>query len=50
MDSYLNLLVAQRQLFAARQGLVGDRLAQLISEVELYKALGGGWLADEPQS
>ena len=50
VDSYLNLLVAQRQLFAARQGLVGDRLAQLISEVELYKALGGGWLADEPQS
>ena len=50
VDSYLNLLVAQRQLFAARQGMVGDRLAQLISEVELYKALGGGWLADEPQS
>ncbi|HTO19949.1 MAG TPA: efflux transporter outer membrane subunit [Pseudomonas sp.] len=50
VDSYLNLLVAQRQLFAARQGLVGDRLAQLISEVDLYKALGGGWLADEPQS
>ena len=50
VDSYLNLLVAQRQLFAARQGMVGDRLAQLISEVDLYKALGGGWLADEPQS
>jgi multidrug efflux system outer membrane protein len=49
VDSYLNLLVAQRQLFAARQQLVGDRLAQLISEVNLYKALGGGWLADEPQ-
>ena len=50
VDSYLNLLDAQRQLFAARQQLIGDRLAQLISEVNLYKALGGGWVADEPKS
>src|SRR5690606_32620157 len=35
VDSYLNLLDAQRQLFAARQQLIGDRLAQLISEVNL---------------
>ena len=26
-----------------RQQLIADRLAQLSSEVELYKALGGGW-------
>jgi multidrug efflux system outer membrane protein len=49
VDSYLSLLDAQRQLFVARQQLIGDRLAQLISEVNLYKALGGGWLADEPK-
>jgi len=30
-----------------RQQLIIDRLAQLSSEVELYKALGGGWSATE---
>ncbi|WP_342243940.1 AdeC/AdeK/OprM family multidrug efflux complex outer membrane factor [Pseudomonas sp. OTU5201] len=43
VDSYLTLLDAQRQLFSARQQLIGDRLNQLASEVNLYKALGGGW-------
>lgn len=43
MDSYLTLLDAQRQLFSARQKLISDRLDQLISEVDLFKALGGGW-------
>ncbi len=43
VDSYLTLHDAQRQLFSVRQQLIGDRLAQLTSEVELYKALGGGW-------
>ena len=36
-------LDAQRQLFSAQQSLITDRLAQLTSEVNLYKALGGGW-------
>ncbi|MGE8500357.1 MAG: AdeC/AdeK/OprM family multidrug efflux complex outer membrane factor [Pseudomonas sp.] len=43
VDSYLTLLDAQRQLFSARQQLIGDRLNQLTSEVNLYKAMGGGW-------
>ncbi|MGA6106794.1 AdeC/AdeK/OprM family multidrug efflux complex outer membrane factor [Pseudomonas solani] len=43
VDSYLTLLDAQRQLFSARQQLISDRLNQLTSEVNLYKALGGGW-------
>ncbi|TBU84820.1 AdeC/AdeK/OprM family multidrug efflux complex outer membrane factor [Phytopseudomonas dryadis] len=43
VDSYLTLLDAQRQLFSAQQQLIGDRLSQLTSEVNLYKALGGGW-------
>ena len=43
VDSYLTLLDAQRQLFSAKQQLIGDRLNQLVSEVNLYKALGGGW-------
>lgn len=43
VDSYLTLLDAQRQLFSAKQQLIADRLNQLTSEVNLYKALGGGW-------
>ena len=41
--SYLDLLDAQRSLFAAQQALVQTRLVQLQSQVTLYKALGGGW-------
>jgi NodT family efflux transporter outer membrane factor (OMF) lipoprotein len=41
--SYLDLLDAQRSLFAAQQALVQTRLAQLQTQVNLYKALGGGW-------
>ncbi|MEH6566760.1 MAG: efflux transporter outer membrane subunit [Halopseudomonas sp.] len=48
IDSYLTVLDAQRQLFEARQGAVTDRLSQLISEVNLYKALGGGWYEAQP--
>jgi len=41
--SYLDLLDAQRSLFAARQAEIQTRLAQLQSQVLLYRALGGGW-------
>lgn len=44
VDSSLTFLDAQRSLFSARQTLIVDRLAQLLAEVNLYKALGGGWL------
>jgi multidrug efflux system outer membrane protein len=43
VDSNLTFLDAQRQLFNSEQSLITDRLAQLISQVNLYKALGGGW-------
>ncbi|MGV8920363.1 MAG: AdeC/AdeK/OprM family multidrug efflux complex outer membrane factor [Pseudomonas sp.] len=43
IDSNLTFLDAQRSLFASQQSLIGDRLSQLTSEVNLYKALGGGW-------
>lgn len=39
--SYLELLDAQRALFAAQQALVQTRLQQLQNRVLLYKALGG---------
>ena len=41
--SYLDLLDAQRALFTAQTTLVQSRLAQLQNQVQLYRALGGGW-------
>ena len=41
--SYLDLLDAQRSLFATEQALVQTRLLQLHNQVALYKVLGGGW-------
>ncbi|UVM18698.1 efflux transporter outer membrane subunit [Pseudomonas sp. B21-023] len=43
IDSSLTFLDAQRSLFSAQQGLISDRLAQLLAEVNLFTALGGGW-------
>ena len=43
ISSYLDLLDAQRASFAAQQAVVQTRLAQLQSQVTLYKTLGGGW-------
>jgi multidrug efflux system outer membrane protein len=42
-DSYLNLLDAQRTLYAAQQGLITAQLAEQGNRVTLYKVLGGGW-------
>ena len=43
VSSYLDLLDAQRTLFALEQADVQVRLAQHINQINLYKALGGGW-------
>jgi outer membrane protein, multidrug efflux system len=42
VDSYLSVLVAQRSLYGAQQGLVSRRAARLSNLVTLYKVLGGG--------
>jgi outer membrane protein, multidrug efflux system len=42
IDSYLGVLVAQRALFVAQQGLVNVRFAEQANLVTLYKVLGGG--------
>ena len=42
IDSYLSVLVAQRAMYGAQQGLIGVRLARLGNLVNLYKVLGGG--------
>lgn len=41
VSSYLDLLDAQRSLFALEQAVVQVRLAQLQNQLQLYKALGG---------
>ncbi len=41
--SYLDVLDAQRNLFAAELALSQAQLQQLTSAVQLYKALGGTW-------
>jgi outer membrane protein, multidrug efflux system len=41
--SYLDLLDAQRSLFAAQQAAVEANLQRLQNQVTLYRVLGGGW-------
>jgi len=43
LDSYLQVLDAQRNLFAGQLVLSQLRLQELLSVVNLYRALGGGW-------
>jgi multidrug efflux system outer membrane protein len=43
LANYLDVLVAQRNLFEAELALTGSHRLHLVSIVQLYKALGGGW-------
>lgn len=43
VDTLLNALDADRDLFQAELSLAQIRLNELLSVVQLYKALGGGW-------
>ena len=45
VSSYLDVLDAQRALFATQQALAQTQLARRQNQVELYKALGGGWVS-----
>ncbi|CAJ4495351.1 RND efflux system outer membrane lipoprotein [Burkholderia pseudomallei] len=44
VDSYLSVLTAQTDLYSAQQQLISARLARWTNLVDLYRALGGGWL------
>ena len=44
LDSYLQVLDAQRNLFRSELDLATMRRQELASIVELYRALGGGWI------
>ncbi len=46
ISSYLEVLTARRNLFDAELALTETRRLQLVSTVQLYKALGGGWSPD----
>lgn len=48
IDNQLTLLDAQRLNFSAKQQKIQTLLARQISEVNLYKALGGGFTAEQP--
>ncbi|SBV91275.1 putative efflux pump outer membrane protein TtgC [uncultured delta proteobacterium] len=43
LDSFINVLDAQRSLFSARQGMINTVLLRETNALNLYKALGGGW-------
>jgi multidrug efflux system outer membrane protein len=43
LDSYLQVLDAQRNEFSGELTLAQLRKSELLSIVQLYRALGGGW-------
>ncbi|MDM0112325.1 efflux transporter outer membrane subunit [Variovorax sp. J22R133] len=48
--SYLDELLAQRNLFAVEQNVLQLNAELLATEVNLYRALGGGWTAQDQVS
>ena len=43
LDSYLQVLDAQRNLFSGQLALAQLRLQERVAVVQIYRALGGGW-------
>ena len=43
VDSYVDVLLAQRDLYAAQQDLLQFQAARLLNAISLYRSLGGGW-------
>ncbi len=43
VTSYIDVLIAKRSLFDAELALAETHRFHLVSIVQLYKALGGGW-------
>src|SRR2546430_11972148 len=48
LANYLDVLIAQRSLFDAELNLTGSHRLHLVSVVQLYRALGGGWSPTGP--
>ncbi|MDB5774011.1 MAG: multidrug transporter [Herbaspirillum sp.] len=52
IDSYVNVLTAETDLYNAQLMLITTRLNRLTGLVDLYRALGGGWIqrtGDKPR-
>lgn len=47
-SSYFNVIDADRDLFTAELALSGAHLNTLLANVQLYRALGGGWQGPPP--
>ncbi len=47
-SSYYEVLQAQQELYPAQRTQVQTQVSELISVVQLYKALGGGWQEPKP--
>jgi multidrug efflux system outer membrane protein len=47
VTSYLEVLYNEQELFSAELSLAQARLNELLSVVQLYRALGGGWTAPQ---
>jgi multidrug efflux system outer membrane protein len=48
VDNYVDVLLAQQDLYGAQQSLLASQAARLLNAIELYRSLGGGWT--EPKS
>lgn len=48
LDNYLGVLDAQRSIYSTRQSILSVKQQQLISQIQLYQALGGGVNLDVP--
>jgi outer membrane protein, multidrug efflux system len=46
-SSYFEVLLAQQELYPAQRAQVQAQVGELVSVVQLYKALGGGWQMPE---
>jgi multidrug efflux system outer membrane protein len=49
VDSYLNVLSAQQDLYKAQENLIQFQFSRLSNLINLYQALGGGWRKYSPQ-
>jgi multidrug efflux system outer membrane protein len=48
LANYFEVLEAQQELFPAQNNLAQAHLSRLVTLVQLYKALGGGWNLKDP--
>ncbi|MGA2179349.1 MAG: efflux transporter outer membrane subunit [Verrucomicrobiota bacterium] len=49
VDSYLDVLSAQQDLYSAQENLIQFQFSRLSNFINLYQALGGGWREYSPQ-